>query len=385
MEHYKSRNNDYFHFTNPHDDVSDLDDDVYNESQYSDVIDDDERSCDFNFHTYRPLNSQTSGVMNRGDTVEIGGFDNRALMYQLDNTMKNIFNKLQHTIEGIGARVSQIEDDACKIDSCLEDVKNCEERYHATTNRKLREMQTVLQEVHDDVLFLRDKHEIAGTRLQLAILRGSKREKMNVSPQSSCSTPLFNQRSNELTLAQAVSYRPVVSQSHEITAQQYISPPFQQSHTPQFPHFVQSQLSNTSYIHTGSPRNYKSEFHAKYMPGFASSYNTHLRSELSSSYEFSNVKPVNSFLRPQEEGGRSNYIHTPVAQTSPHALPIAIDVKEESRSEEDGDTIPVDDIVDKVTGMGFRRDLVKACVRKLTVNGSRVDLNSVLDKMMNNK
>ncbi|KAI3713438.1 hypothetical protein L1987_72015 [Smallanthus sonchifolius] len=107
--------------------------------------------------------------------------------------------------------------------------------------------------------------------------------------------------------------------------------------------------------------------------------------ELSSSYEISNVKPVESFLHPQEEISRSNYIHTPVAQTLRHALPTAIDVKEESRSKENGNTIPVDDIVDKVTGMGFRRDLVRACVRKLTVNGSQVDLNSVLDKMMKNK
>ncbi|XP_035841979.1 uncharacterized protein LOC110915650 isoform X2 [Helianthus annuus] len=381
MEHYKSRNNDYFHFTNPHDDLSEFDDDFYDESQSYDVVDDD-RSCDFHFHSYRPL---TTGVMNRNDTVEIGGFDNGALVFQLDSRMKNISDKLQHTIEGIGTQISHLEDETCKIDNYVEDVKNAEERYHGATHRKLRQMQSVLQEVHDGVLFLRDKHEIAETRLQLAILRGSKRDEVNVSPQSSCSTPLFNQRSNELVLQQAVSYHPVVTQAHEITAQQYIIPPNQQSRTPQYPHFVQSKLSNTSFIHTTNPRNYKSEFHAKYMPEFARLTNTHLHCEPSSSYEISNVKRVDSFLHPQEESSGSNYMHTPVARTLPHALPTAIDVKEESRSDENGDTIPVDDIVDKVTSMGFRRDLVRACVRKLTGNGSRVDLNSVLDKMMNNK
>ncbi|MFS7999468.1 hypothetical protein Hanom_Chr12g01166521 [Helianthus anomalus] len=381
MEHYKSRNNDYFHFTNPHDDVSELDDDFYDESQSYDVVDDD-RSCDFHFHTYRPLNSQTTAVMNRNDTVEIGGFDNGALVFQLDSRMKNISDKLQHTIEGIGTQISHLEDETCKIDKYVEDVKNAEERYHGATHRKLRQMQSVLQEVHDGVLFLRDKHEIAEMRLQLAILRGSKQDEVNVSPQSSCGTPFFNQRSNELALQQAVSYHPVVTQAHEITAQQYIIPPNQQSRTPQYPHFVQSKLSDTSFIHTGNPRNYKSEFHAKYMPEFASLSNTHLHSEPSSSYEISNVKPVDSFLHPQEESSGSNYMHTRVARTLPRALPTAIDVKEESRSNENGDTIPVDDIVDKVTSMGFRRDLVRACVRKLTGNGSRVDLNSVLDKMM---
>lgn len=64
MEHYKSRNNDYFHFTNPRDDVSELDDDdVYDESQYYDV-DDDDRSCDFNFSTYRPLGFNRSTSAN---------------------------------------------------------------------------------------------------------------------------------------------------------------------------------------------------------------------------------------------------------------------------------------------------------------------------------
>lgn len=238
--------------------------------------------------------------------------------------------------------------------------------------------------MQDGVLFLRDKHEIAETQLQLAILYGSRREKANIAPQSSCNAPYLNQQSNEHTLSQAVFYHPIVSQSNEITAQQYVIPPYQQSHAPppkesdlQFPHFVQSQLSN--------PRNYKSEFHAKYMPEFASFSNIPSHGELVSPYEISNMTPVESSMRPNEETSRTNYIYTPVAQTLPHALPTAIDVNEESRSEDNGNTFPVDDIVDQVTGMGFRRDLVKACVRKMTVNGSQVDLNLVLDKMMKTK
>ncbi|KAK1422354.1 hypothetical protein QVD17_25417 [Tagetes erecta] len=385
MEHYKSRNNDYFHFTNPRDDVSEFDDD--------DVYDD--RSCDFNFHTYRPLgfdrsthdNSQTSGVMNQKDTVELG-----ALIFQLDDIMKNISDKLQHTIEGIGSQISHLEDEAVKIDNYVEDVKNSEERYHGTTHRKLRQMQSILQEVQDGVLFLRDKHEIAETQLQLALLYGSRREKTNIAPQSSCNAPRLNHQSNEHTFSQAVFYHPIVSQANETAAQQYVIPPYQQSHAPpqkesdlQFPHFIQSQLSNTSFIQISNPRNYKSEFHAKYMPEFASFSNIPPHGELVSPYAISNMKPVDASLHPQEKRSRSSYIHTPVAQTPPHALPTAIYVEEESRSEENGTAISVDDIVDQVTRMGFRRDLVRACVRKLTVNGSPVDLNSVLDRMMKNK
>lgn len=49
-----------------------------------------------------------------------------------------------------------------------------------------------------------------------------------------------------------------------------------------------------------------------------------------------------------------------------------------------GDRIPTDDVVDNVVAMGFRRDVVRATVRKLTETGQSVDLNMVLDVLMNN-
>ena len=48
-----------------------------------------------------------------------------------------------------------------------------------------------------------------------------------------------------------------------------------------------------------------------------------------------------------------------------------------------GERVPVDDVVDKVTSMGFPRDVVRSTVRRLTENRQNVDLNVVLDKLMN--
>lgn len=444
MEHYKSRNNDFFHFTNPLDDRSELDDDDYDELQYCD--DDDDRSCDFNFHTYRPLginpsppaNSQTSGVMNKKDTVELGTFDNRALVLQLDNRMKSISDQLQHTIEGIGTRISRLDDETCKLDKHVEDVKNSEERYHGTTHKKLRQMQNILQEVQDGVLFLRDKHEIAQTQLELAKLLALKRDERNIAqtnprqqlpfpppPPSSHITPFLNQLpANGVTL----SCRSVVSQAPpKISVEQYQTA-HKNKETPQLPHFTQKYQLNSfqgvdpflnfpsqetpnkpsySVQHLpskaatwGSPQQHQHEvglpqsthvqssrnYTSKYMPEFASFSNVHPHGEpSSSSYEISNVKPVEFYVHPKEESSTSNYTCIPVAKPLPHALPTAIDVIDESRSEDNGNMIPVDDVVDKVTAMGFRREVVRACVRKLTVNGSQVDLNTVLDKMMKNK
>lgn len=360
MEHYKSRNNDFFHFTNPHDDISEMDDDDYDELRYYDL--DDDRSCDFNFHNFRPIGitpsppptSQTSGVMNQTNTdttsMEHATFHNRAFIFHLDNTMKNISDKLQHTIEDIDTRISNLEDETCKLDKHIDDVKNSAEKYHGTTHMKLMQMQNVLQEVQDGVLFIRDKHEIAETQLQLAKLKASKRNKVTAPP----TNPQQQQPSNSLPFSQPVSYQPPplfphFTQSYPLNSFQGVISP---QHRPLLSQISQETPKVSSFRYSSSvrsSRNYKSEFHAKYMPEFASNYN-----------------------------------YTPVEpKPLPHVLPTADYVEDGSSSE--SSTIPVDDIIDKVASMGFRRDLVRASVRKLTENGSSVDLNLVLDRMMNNK
>jgi len=45
--------------------------------------------------------------------------------------------------------------------------------------------------------------------------------------------------------------------------------------------------------------------------------------------------------------------------------------------------VPIDEIIEKVSSMGFSKDQVRAVVRRLTENGQSVDLNIVLDKLMN--
>lgn len=82
-------------------------------------------------------------------------------------------------------------------------------------------------------------------------------------------------------------------------------------------------------------------------------------------------------------GGGSGYPQLPTARILPHAMPTASGVSGGSGSAGSGNRVPVDDVIDKVTNMGFPRDQVRATVRKLTENGHSVDLNVVLDKLMN--
>jgi hypothetical protein len=75
----------------------------------------------------------------------------------------------------------------------------------------------------------------------------------------------------------------------------------------------------------------------------------------------------------------------PTAQPVQHALPTA----SASGSGPSGpaplstNRVPIDEIIEKVSSMGFSKDQVRAVVRRLTENGQSVDLNIVLDKLMN--
>ncbi|XP_047313243.1 protein tfg-1 [Impatiens glandulifera] len=96
-------------------------------------------------------------------------------------------------------------------------------------------------------------------------------------------------------------------------------------------------------------------------------------------------KQQQSSVPPPSQGG-GGYNQLPSARILPKALPTASPVGgggDGSSSGGGGNRVPVDDVVDKVTTMGFPRDQVRAIVRKLTENGQSVDLNTVLDKLMN--
>ncbi|XP_057796506.1 altered inheritance of mitochondria protein 3-like [Salvia miltiorrhiza] len=85
------------------------------------------------------------------------------------------------------------------------------------------------------------------------------------------------------------------------------------------------------------------------------------------------------------QSGGSGYPQLPTARILPQALPTASAVGggPGSGAGGSGNRVPIDDVVDRVTNMGFSRDQVRATVRKLTENGQAVDLNVVLDKLMN--
>ncbi|CAM6098057.1 unnamed protein product [Calypogeia fissa] len=101
----------------------------------------------------------------------------------------------------------------------------------------------------------------------------------------------------------------------------------------------------------------------------------------SSSYRV--AQPVPS--APSGSGGSGGYPRLPVAQPLPHAMPTSGGGSGPPSGNPSLSTnrVPIDEVIDKVTAMGFSKDQVRAVVRRLTENGQSVDLNIVLDKLMN--
>lgn len=126
-------------------------------------------------------------------------------------------------------------------------------------------------------------------------------------------------------------------------------------------------------------------------PGFASAYGPSTEPGESYPYSGSTVQYGSGYpLKSQQlaspsmgQSGGNGYPQLPTARILPQALPTASAVSSGSSSPRTGNRVPIDDVVDKVTNMGFPRDQVRATVRRLTENGQSVDLNVVLDKLMN--
>ncbi|XWS40706.1 hypothetical protein CRYUN_Cryun17cG0018400 [Craigia yunnanensis] len=247
-------------------------------------------------------------------------------------------------------------------------------------------------------------------------------------------------QSQILSVPQRDAYYPPPGQTQETPSQQFPMPPTQQPHPPpaalphqpyqpapppqysQQPQPLQLQLSlghhpeEASYVHSqtyppnlrqppaqppsGSPSSQQyfgapSQMHeppsSRPGSGFSTGYTPQSGPSEPYAYggspsQYGSGSPRKMQQLPSSSMGQSagsGYSQLPTARILPHALPTASGVAGGSAPSGPGNRVPIDDVVDKVTSMGFPRDLVRATVRKLTENGQSVDLNAVLDKIMN--
>ncbi|CAM8902035.1 unnamed protein product [Rhodiola kirilowii] len=434
-----------------------------------------------------------------------------SILSEIDRTMKKYADDLLHALEGVSARLTQLETRTRNLENSVDDIKVSVGNNHGSTDGKMRQLENILREVQTGVQVLRDKHEIIEAQLELSKLQvsqtGRNSEIVNVTGSGSVpqktSAPLQETASQQFGASasqQAYQQLPAPAFPPSFPTPQNVAPPTLQSqtfspqplnqipqnqipHPTQYPPHSQTQEApNQHYQHPqtqqppppppssaplkqypGSYPSYPQAPHqhssmppqvqlpvnirqeeapymppqaqlpvnirqeeAPYMPphsyapslqqppshppsagtpsqqyyvppsqvydsppprsnlGYSSGYGA--QSGPSEPYPYGGSAQYGGGSKSQQApSGGSGYPQLPTAaRVLPQAIPTASAISGGSGSSGTGNNrVPVDDVVDKVTSMGFSREQVRATVRRLTENGQSVDLNIVLDKLMN--
>lgn len=449
-------------------------------------------------------------------------FDSSTIMAEIDKTMKKHTDNLLYVLDGVSARLTQLETRTRNLENSVDDLKISVGNNHGSTDGKMRQLENILREVQSGVQVLKDKQEIVEAQLHLAKLQLSNVDQhtetqntVHVDPvQPAASAPQQSQPQlpvpasippphpsfsspntpqqlqqqlpppvnippphpsysspnappqpapqqnlpppvqhpnqfpqNQITsVPQRDPYLPTPGQTQEPPSQQYPSqqqlppsaiPPPQQYQPPPQPQFSQpppqqhpslapvnpSQLQPSLSHHSEEPPYVPSQSYppnlrqppsqppsgpppsqqfygappphvyepppsSRPISGFSSGYcpPSGLSEQFSyggSPSQYGNTSGIKPHSPTAAQGGGSGYPQMPTARVLPRVLPAASAVGAGSGSSGTGNRVPIDDVIDKVTTMGFPRDHVRATVRKLTENGQSVDLNVVLDKLMN--
>lgn len=405
-----------------------------------------------------------------------------AIVSEIDRTMKKHADSLLHALEGVSARLSQLESRTHHIENSIDDLKVSVGNNHGSTDGKMRQLENILRDVQSGVQVLKDKQEMVEAQLQLYKLQVHKPDHQT-EPQNtemvqqsaasgsqqpyhtpppvptqmpSLPPPLPPQSlpppppqlptqfpHNPISSApQREPYFPQPGQTQETTPQQYQIPPTQQPKLPPpaQPHQQYQPPPHPQYsqppppppqppLHHPPPPQLHHQEETPYDP--TPNYLPNLRQPPSqpppsqqlygppsSIYDPPSGRPSSGYstgygplpsgpsepyppyggpqsqygsptaMKPPQQlssqsSGGSGYPQLPTARILPQAVPMAAGPGGGSGSGGSGNRVPIDDVIDKVTNMGFPRELVRATVRRLTENGQSVDLNIVLDKLMN--
>ncbi|XP_078178936.1 basic salivary proline-rich-like protein (DUF1421) [Carex rostrata] len=139
------------------------------------------------------LNLQTAGIR-EPQVTEVTQKEERAvapsygsaLVADIDRTVKKYVDNLLHALEGVSARLSQLESRTHRMENSMDDLKIVIGNYTGATDGKLRQFENILCEVQSGVQILRDKQDIMETQLHLSKLQQSPQNQSQ--PQSKSSS-----------------------------------------------------------------------------------------------------------------------------------------------------------------------------------------------------
>ncbi|CAB4297934.1 unnamed protein product [Prunus armeniaca] len=204
-------------------------------------------------------------------------------------------------------------------------------------------------------------------------------------PQHSQPPPQLPQQHPSLAPVNPSQLRPTLG--HHAEEAPYVPSLSYPPNLPQPPYQTPSGLSPSQQYYGPGSHAYEPPS-SKSSTGFSSGYGP--ASALGETYHYGgSLQDDSSSMKPRmpssatAHSGGIGYPQLPVARVLPHASPASSRVGGSSGSAGTGNKVPIDDVIDHVTTMGFPRDHVRATIRKLTDNGQAVDVNVVLDKLMN--
>ncbi|EFH60534.1 hypothetical protein ARALYDRAFT_477359 [Arabidopsis lyrata subsp. lyrata] len=375
---------------------------------------------------FKPVSTSGFGSIEPSKLVPDKGQNVSIMSEIIDRTMKKHTDTLLHVMEGVSARLSQLESRTLNLENLVDDLKVSVDNSHGTTDGKIRQLKNILVEVQSGVQLLKDKQEILETTHQLSkVDQPTKTHSLHVDPtsQSPAPVPLHLQMpqfpitsfphppsspaapsqppSSQLPThfsPQQEPYFPPPPPKQPPQTQTQHQPPYQpppssgynpgeqqpypmQSYPPIPPHQQPPAGSSPSQHFYNPPQPQPSMYDGaggRSNSGFPSGYS-------SEPYPYSG-SPMSSAKPPHISSSGTGYSQLSNSRPLPHALPIMVSAVSSgggSSSPRLESRAPIDDVIDRVTTMGFPRDQVRATVRKLTENGQAVDLNVVLDKLMN--
>ncbi|XP_010037529.2 vegetative cell wall protein gp1 [Eucalyptus grandis] len=195
-------------------------------------------SCSFNFH---PEQSQ-SASSRRKERVSF----NETLISLIERKMTEHNDTVLHAVEGVSARLSQLETRTRRLENAVDDMKESLEYNHGKTDGKLRELENLLREVQSCTRDLRDKEDIAQAQLQILKLQIRKNEAREEKKGNSTRTNSGQQKAAPKTQQSAESLPvPVVRSQQFASSLPYLST--------NLPH------SNASTIPMGTPPQHPSQ------------------------------------------------------------------------------------------------------------------------------
>ncbi|RDX59347.1 hypothetical protein CR513_61876, partial [Mucuna pruriens] len=112
------------------------------------------------------------------------------MLSEIDRTMKKHMENMLHVLEGVSARLTQLETRTHHLENSVDDLKVSVGNNHGSTDGKLRQLENILQEVQSGVQTIKDKQDIVQAQLQLAKLQVSKTDQKSEMQSNAITDPV---------------------------------------------------------------------------------------------------------------------------------------------------------------------------------------------------